>query len=818
MRSIRVGKVPFWTLAAAVAGMLTPTTAGQPCEPEFAAGLFGAPGTNNRVTSSFVWDDGSGEALYIGGAFSVVGSLPASGIARWDGAQWSTLGEGVSDGPVSEFTSFDDGSGEMLYVGGAFTTIGGVSASHVARWDGAAWMPLGSGMNGPVYALEAFDDGTGLQLFAAGWFSEADGQAASAIAKWDGTSWQDVGGGVTGSGDLWIFDLAVFDDGTGPALYAAGEFETAGGVPARGSAKWDGTEWSPLGSGFAGLAPVVYTLEVFNDGSGEALYAGGSFDFVGGVTAANIARWDGSDWSAVGAGLDDDVVDLEVDRFLVVPALFAAGRFVKTEDGSETLNYVGAWTGRDWEPLRQGTEPGLSDRAFTLKVFEDEQGRGMYVGGSFSADVAGQTLSFIGRWDDSGWTPLGGGLDAVVEALVSVDLGSGEALYAGGQFQTAGSTDALSVAKWDGAQWSPLGLGLDGTVADMTTVVVDGRTQILVGGNFTQAGAATVNRIALWDGNTWNPLGDGFNSWVTAVAVFDDGSGPAIYAGGGFSSTGSTRLDGIAKWDGTAWVRVGSDFSGTVRDLVVYDDGTGPALYASGRIFSADGMPALGIARWDGVQWSPVGGGLTGTEASGNAMAVFPTPSGPQLVVAGNFTAAGGITMDRIASWDGTEWRSLGSGISRTAFSGERVDALGLFEVAGQVLLFAGGDFGIAGDVESRNVAWWDGSEWFGFDEGMRNGPISAIAQFDTDGESALYLGGYFSHAERVPSPFIAKMTCATVACRVDFNGDGSLDIFDFLAFQTAFDVGDLAADFDGDGSLTLFDFLAFQSEFSDGC
>jgi|GEM_PF-4953489 len=54
--------------------------------------------------------------------------------------------------------------------------------------------------------------------------------------------------------------------------------------------------------------------------------------------------------------------------------------------------------------------------------------------------------------------------------------------------------------------------------------------------------------------------------------------------------------------------------------------------------------------------------------------------------------------------------------------------------------------------------------------------------------------------------------------CRADIDGDGSLTIFDFLAFQNLFDSGDLAADFDGDGSLTLFDFLAFQNEFDAGC
>jgi len=46
----------------------------------------------------------------------------------------------------------------------------------------------------------------------------------------------------------------------------------------------------------------------------------------------------------------------------------------------------------------------------------------------------------------------------------------------------------------------------------------------------------------------------------------------------------------------------------------------------------------------------------------------------------------------------------------------------------------------------------------------------------------------------------------------------GQLDLFDFLAFQNAFDAGDLAADFDDDGELTFFDLLAFQNAFSTGC
>ncbi|MEO1008646.1 MAG: GC-type dockerin domain-anchored protein [Planctomycetota bacterium] len=56
------------------------------------------------------------------------------------------------------------------------------------------------------------------------------------------------------------------------------------------------------------------------------------------------------------------------------------------------------------------------------------------------------------------------------------------------------------------------------------------------------------------------------------------------------------------------------------------------------------------------------------------------------------------------------------------------------------------------------------------------------------------------------------------VDCVADLDLDGSLDLFDFLEFQTLFDAGNLVADLDFDGELTIFDFLAFQTAFDSGC
>ena len=99
-----------------------------------------------------------------------------------------------------------DGS---LYAGGDFTTAGGVAAHHIARWDGTAWQPLGSGMDGGVYALAVGPDGS---LYAGGDFTTAGGVAANRIARWDGrvaTPWQWDGPTARPRPGLWAGRLAL---------------------------------------------------------------------------------------------------------------------------------------------------------------------------------------------------------------------------------------------------------------------------------------------------------------------------------------------------------------------------------------------------------------------------------------------------------------------------------------------------------------------------------------------------------------------------------------------------------------------------------
>jgi hypothetical protein len=71
-----------------------------------------------------------------------------------------------------------DSSGN-LYVGGSFTTAGGVSANYVAQWNGSSWSALGSGMSDEVLALAV----SGSTLYAGGDFTTAGGKGSAYAAE-----------------------------------------------------------------------------------------------------------------------------------------------------------------------------------------------------------------------------------------------------------------------------------------------------------------------------------------------------------------------------------------------------------------------------------------------------------------------------------------------------------------------------------------------------------------------------------------------------------------------------------------------------------
>jgi hypothetical protein len=281
-------------------------------------------GTDGDVLALESFDDGTGAALYAGGHFAAAGATAASNVARWKGGQWYALGAGVdSFGTVNALVAHDDGSGSALYVGGAFSQVGGGVAAGLARWRQGAWSAAGNFANGQVFALLSASVAGSRSLFAGGSFTSVDGSPAAAIARWNGVAWSALGNGRPGAvqalalwqgdklaaagsiaavfgiwdGTQWseppvinptgVSALTAWDDGGGDSLFAGGSFTTVGPVM-KGVARWNGTAWSPLAGGVEG---TVSALRGFEDASGAALYLGGSFRVVDRTSSYGIARW-----------------------------------------------------------------------------------------------------------------------------------------------------------------------------------------------------------------------------------------------------------------------------------------------------------------------------------------------------------------------------------------------------------------------------------------------------------------------------------------------------------------------------------------------
>src|SRR5262249_55072546 len=123
-------------------------------------------------------------------------------------------------------------------------------ANYIAKWNGKQWSALGLGsLNGWPNSLTVFDDGSGPALFAGGFFTEAGGTGAYSIAKWNGSSWSALSQGLNES----PVSFSAFDDGTstGPALYVGGNFTEAGGVAVNRIAAWTGCpyQWTNPANG-----------------------------------------------------------------------------------------------------------------------------------------------------------------------------------------------------------------------------------------------------------------------------------------------------------------------------------------------------------------------------------------------------------------------------------------------------------------------------------------------------------------------------------------------------------------------------------------
>jgi hypothetical protein len=541
--------------------------------------------------NAIVWRQGQ---LYIGGNFTNAGNVAVTNLARFDGISWSAIGGAA--GGASDVVQDLKFLGNDLYIAGQFTTVAGVSALNIARWNGSVWTALGSGLkappgtfvgapgNAPVNGI----DFLGSDLYAAGTFTNAGGVKVANVARWNGSAWSDLGG-VNGSGNHVISNSG--------SIYISGAFNLASNsVIVNHIARYDGSGWHGVTAKPAlGTHTFVQALALGPDG----LYLGGVFNAVGGTPASRIARYDGTNWFPVGVGITNPVGgSLDVRCIKAANSLvYVSGNF--SSAGSATSTNIAAWNGTSWSSLGAGLDAPA--------VAMDSSGSDLYVGGGFTSAYLSPgvplIVNHIAHWNGTAWSAVGGGLSNSANAICI----SGGNVYVGGSFTNAGGVAANRIAVWNGSVWSSLGTGTEnGLNSTVNAILVDG-ANVYVGGQFTNAGSVVTRGIAKWNGSAWSALGQGIfgNSTPTIRALAKIGT--YLYAAGTFTNVGGMVNYNIARWDGSQWLGMGSGVGINIGATRASNLATwGNDLYVGGIFEDAGGGDAGFLAHWnDQIDFTP---------------------------------------------------------------------------------------------------------------------------------------------------------------------------------------------------------------------
>lgn len=345
-----------------------------------------------------------GNTIFLGGDFTSIGGVARSGIAAFDAITGNLLplfqGNGGAGGLSTVVLSFHY-TGSMLLVGGGFSSIGGISRNGIAAIDPSngsvlSWYPTG-GLTSMGFGLYSFCQ-KGNTLFVGGNFASIGGISRSKIAALDISNatvlpWYPASGTTTG----YPRKLLLSEDGN--TIYVGGSFQKIGGQSKAKIAAVDATTGAVLSftpPAFLSDSNSVPYIESLAQ-SGSKLFIGGDITSVAGQTRNGFAVLD-----AVSGGLLSS---------------YPSGGF---------------------------SVPGNVPVSFVLK------GSSLYIGGWFSS-VGGQVRNGIAALDSNSlnvlsWYPPGG-LGGLNSAIYKTFPCGPDSMWVAGYFNSIGGIMRNTIAK-----------------------------------------------------------------------------------------------------------------------------------------------------------------------------------------------------------------------------------------------------------------------------------------------------------------------------------------------------------------------------------
>ncbi len=638
-----------------------------------------------------------GGTIYAGGEFGTLGGvgrnrIGALSVATGSATSWNP---GATGGAVHTILV----TGGVVYAGGTFTNLGGQPRNRLGSVDAAtgivtAWDPNPGHASTTVYTVRALASGNGV-IYAGGEFNLMGGISRSGVAALDpvtGTpaSWNPnavsatvhslcvipgavlVGGDFAGIGGQARSRLAAISSATGLALPWAPDPNgliraitvAPGGLYVGGY--FNGIVGKSAGA-IAGIRPVVTVNDTTVSEGSAANLTMLLLPPTTWTVAIDYATTEGSastpaDFDATGGtitflpgeGAKPVPVSTNLDGFTEFNETFVVDLTVTSPTGVAVLHDgvitiqdddAGAIVCRDF--------PSVTGTVFVL----EESNGVLYVGGSFTEVVpaagppiprANLAAIDLDTGTPTAWNP---GTNATVRAIAA---GNGT-VYLGGDFTEVGGVPRNRIAAVDAATaavgtWNPDASGPVNALA-----VGDGA--IFAGGAFSTIGGQTQANFAALDATTGNAVvpWPGASDPVYTIAIAEG----MLYVGGPFETVGGLARPGLAKIDAA---------SGSVtpwNPQLVWGSGPGGILYGIAYSLAVDGnrvyvggdfsevgatdrfdIAAIDTGSGAALDWNPNGATDTGARVDEVVLA------GGRVYAAGTFTEMGGQPRNGVASID----------------------------------------------------------------------------------------------------------------------------------------------------------------------
>jgi len=683
--------------------------------------------------------DGSG-GFYVGGAFTSIGGVLRNRIAHINSEGTITAFDPNADSSVAAMAL----SGTTLYVGGSFSTIGGQSRNYLAAIDTTTGLATAfdSNPSSDVTSLAL----SGLVLYVGGSFSSIGGQSRNYLAAIDTTTGLATTFNPNPSGPVY----AMIPGGS--VLYVGGSFITIGGQTRSRIAALDistglATTFNPNASS------TVNALAL----SGTTLYAGGAFTTVGGQSRNRIAALDTS--TGLATTFDPNASSTILALALSGSTLYAGGSFITI--GGQSRNRIAALD------VSTGLATTFNPNAVNNSVYALAlSGSMIYIGGNYTT-IGGQTRNRIAAIDTSTGLATEFNPDAGGSSTVSALVLSGQTLYVGGTFTTIGGLVRNRIAAIDTS--TGVATSFDPNAGSTVSVLVLSGQTLYVGGAFTTIGGQTRNRIAGIDITTglataFDPNSSG---WVFAMVLSDQ----TLYVGGNFSTIGGQPRNSVAAIDTTTGLVTTFDpnSNAIVYSLAFHDE----VLYVGGTFTTLGGQ-----ARNRAASVNTTTGIITDFNPNAAATVFVFALSGEKLYLGGNFTAIGGRMRNRIAALDTT------TGII-TDFDPNAGATVNSMALSGSTL-YAGGGFITMGGQTRNRIAAIDTST--GMVTAFNPNASSTVSTMVIS-DSTLYAGGAFTFIGGQARNYLAAIDTST-GLATTFNPNASASVSVMVLSDTTLYVG----------------------------